>query len=358
MAVVDTQVHKSGGRVGGGQRGRKLVRWPDRIDQQYVARLIEEGRLTRRDIALLNWLADVRSATAEQISRVFFSNVGTAKNRLTQLYKLRLVERGYLPPNDAISLDYSPYVLAYYVGRGGRYWLMQMEQRKFETGWKVQLPQQVAHDLMSTELIAALHEDFRRLNESGGEQARIRLESEVVFWKLDTAGNPELRDAKRKDGTRVKEKVPLLRSDMRLQVKMGEGGDDAPTVLSAFIEADRSTMNQTQFAEKVKAYNEAATQWRGQEKMREVKGEGAARPFPFVLVVTTGSNRAKHLAQTISENAGEGVIWTVIDWEKLRGLVGGGGALVAPVWWKAAQGKSAAERVLLPSLAARLGAAG
>lgn len=352
MAVLDSQTHKNVGRIGGGQRGRKLVRWPDRIDQQYMARIIEEGRLTRRDVALLDWLADVRCATAEQISRVFFNSAGTARNRLTTLYKLRLLERTYMLPNDAIDLDYSPYSLAYYLGRGGRYWLSQAENRRFESGWKVQLSQQVAHDLMSTELIAALHEDFRQLNETTGTRVQMRLESEVVFWKLDGTGKPELRTVKRK-GETVKERVPLLRSDMRLEAKLGED-DDAASLLSVFIEADRGTMNQTQFGEKVQAYNLAAQQWSTRETVREAKGEGAARPFPMVLVVTTGAARARNLTKTISEKAAEGVVWAVLDWAGLRGLAGGG-ALTATVWHKATRGKLAAEKALLPGLAAKLG---
>jgi hypothetical protein len=354
MAVLDSQIHKSGGRVGGGQRGRKLERWPDRIDQQYVARLIEEGRLTRGVISLVDWLTDVRCATAEQISRIFFSNEGTAKNRLTTLYKLRLLERTYMAPNDAIELDYSPYVLAYYVGRGGRYWLSQAEKRRFESGWKVLLPQQVAHDLMSTELMAALHEEFRRLNEATGSKVRMRLESEVIFWKLDAVGQPVWKEGKGRDGKTVRERGPLLRSDMRFEAKEGED-DNGPTLLSAFIEADRGTMTNPQFAEKVGAYNLAAQQWSTRETVREAKGEGAARPFPQVLVVTTGPTRVRNLLKTISEKAAEGVIWAVIDWAGLRGT---DKVLTAPVWGKATQGKTAAERALLPGLAGRLGFVG
>jgi hypothetical protein len=163
-----------------------------------MARIIDEGRLTGRDVEILDWLADVRCATAEQISRVFFSSQGTARNRLTQLYKMRVVERAYLPPDDAIELGVSPYVLVYYPGRGGRYWLAKVRSRRFESGWKVQLPQHVAHDLVSTELVTALLEDFLRLAETTGMRVRTRLESEVVFWKLDAAGKPELRDVKRR----------------------------------------------------------------------------------------------------------------------------------------------------------------
>ncbi len=346
MAVMDSQ---PGGyaaeRIGGKQRGKQTERWPDRVDQQYLARLVDEGRLTRRDIALFDWLTDVRCATAEQISRVFFSSEGTAKNRLTTLYKLRLLERSYMPGRDAVNLEISPYALVYYVGRGGRYWLNQMEGRSFESGWKVLLPQQIAHDLMSTELVAAIHDDFQRFDKATGSRVQMRLESEVVFWKLDGAGKPELRQVTRK-GETIREKVPLLRSDMRFEARPGDD-DHAPSLLAAFIEADRGTMNQSQFAEKVQTYNQAAEQWRS----REAKGDGAGRPFPQVLVVTTGATRARHLAQTISEQAAEGVVWAVLDWAGLRGV---NRVLTDPVWHKATQGRQAAEKALLPGLAARI----
>ncbi len=352
MAVLDSRSKKEGGKiVGVSAHGKRAERWPDRIDQQYLSRLTDEHRLTRRDITLFDWLTDVCCATAEQISRVFFSNEGTAKNRLTKLYKMRLLERGYMPPNDALDLGISPNTMIYYPGRGSRYWLSQMEGRRFESGWKVLLPQQVAHDLMSTELIAALHDDFQRFDEATGNRVRMRLESEVVFWKLDGAGRPELREVKRR-GETVKEKVALLRSDMRLEAKLGED-DDAASLLSVFIEADRGTMTNPQFGEKVQAYNLAAEQWRNREAVREAKSEGAARPFPMVLVVTTGAARARNLTKTISEKAAEGVVWAVLDWTGLRGLAGGG-ALTTPVWHKATRGKLAAEKALLPGLAARL----
>ncbi len=339
-------------KVGGGTYGKGVVRWPDRIDQQYLLRLTGENRLTQRDVLLVAWLTDVRGATAEQISRVFFSNAGTAKNRLTKLYQMRLVERGYLPPDDAPALGISPYTLIYYVGRGGRYWLTQMEGRRFESGWKVQVPQQMAHDLMSTEVVTALYEDFRRFDEVTGRPVQMRLESEVVFWKLDGAGNPEITEVKRQ-GQTVRETVALLRSDMRFVAK--EGNENGPTLLAAFIEADRGTMTNPQFAEKVITYNQAAQQWRTQETVREAKGEGAARPFPQVLVVTTGATRVRNLMKTISEKAADGVVWAVIEWAGLRGV---DRVLTEPVWGKATQGRTAAAKaLLLPAVAARLGQA-
>jgi len=135
MTVLDSRSKKEGRKtVGISAHGKRIERWPDRVDQQYLNRLTDEHRLTRRDISLFGWLTDVRCATAEQISRVFFDNEGTAKNRLGKLYKMRLLERGYLPPEDANELGVSPNAMIYYVGRGGRYWLSQMEGRRFESG--------------------------------------------------------------------------------------------------------------------------------------------------------------------------------------------------------------------------------
>jgi hypothetical protein len=60
----------------------------------------------------------------------------------------------------------------------------------------------------------------------------------------------------------------------------------------------------------------------------------------------------RNLLKTISEKAAEGVIWAVIDWAGLRGT---DKVLTAPVWGKATQGRTAAERALLPG---RLGPVG
>jgi len=350
MAIINSRSKDEAlKKVGGGTYGKGVDRWPDRIDQQYLGRLANESRLTRRDVSLVDWLTDVRCATTGQISRAFFDNEGTAKNRLTKLYKMRLLERGYMLPNDALELGMSPNAMIYYAGRGGRYWLSQMEGRRFEHGWKIQLPQQMAHDLMSTELVTALHEDFQRYDKATGTMVRLRLESEVVFWQLDGQGKPVVKEGKRQ-GQTVREKVALLRSDMRLEARTGDD-DRTPSLLSAFIEADRGTMNQTQFADKVITYNLAAQQWSTREMVREARGEGAARPFPQVLVVTTGPTRVRNLLKTISEKAAEGVIWAVIDWAGLRGT---DKVLTSPVWGKATQGKTAAERALLPGLGDRL----
>jgi UDP:flavonoid glycosyltransferase YjiC (YdhE family) len=140
---------------------------------------------------------------------------------------------------------------------------------------------------------------------------------------------------------------------MRFEAKEGDN-DNGPTLLSAFIEADRGTMTNPQFAEKVGAYNLAAQQWSTREMVQEAKGEGAARPFPQVLVVTTGPTRVRNLMKTISEKAAEGVVWAVIDWAGLRGV---SKVLTDPVWGKATKGRAAAERALLPGLVDRLGEA-
>ncbi len=141
----------------------------------------------------------------------------------------------------------------------------------------MQLPQHAAHDLMSTELVVALYEDFHRYDQATGRRVHMRLESEVVFWQLDATGKPEWREVKRQ-GQTVRERVALLRADMRLRTRAG--ADDGPSLLAAFIEADRGTMTNPQFAEKVGAYNLAAQQWSTRELVREAKGEGRPGPFP------------------------------------------------------------------------------
>jgi hypothetical protein len=122
MAIFTSQLqNETGHKISGTPRGKRASRWPDRIDQQYTSRIVEEGRLTTRDIGLMHWLTDVRCATAEQISRMFFHSKGTGRNRLTQLFRMRILERAFFPPEDAAGLGLSPYSLVYYVGRGGRY---------------------------------------------------------------------------------------------------------------------------------------------------------------------------------------------------------------------------------------------
>jgi hypothetical protein len=353
MSVLDSNVGRDYRRFAATGRGKRVKRWPDRVDQRYLARIFDEGRLTMRDEALLDWLVDVRCATAEQIARTFFNSDGTAKNRLTQLYRMRMVERAYFPPADAAELGISPFALVYYLGRGGKYWLQQIRERTFENNWKVQLPQNVAHDLMSTELMAALQQELRQLQDEIGAVLRTRLASEVLFWKLDESGHPVLKTVKQRDGREVREKVPLLRSDMRFEVKVGEG-EEAKTLLSAFVEADRGRMDQTQFAAKVQTYNQAAEQWRTRESVREAKGEGVAQPFPWVLVVGTSPVRARNLAKTVSNNAADGVMWAVVDWQSLGNVQR---VLLEPIWWKAAKGRVMEGRPMLPTLAQRLGVA-
>jgi hypothetical protein len=354
MTIIETEIKNDYRKICSSGRGKRAKRWPERIDQEYLGRIVDEGRLTRRDQTAMHWLVDVRCATTEQISRMFFLASGTGRNRLTQLYKMRILERAYLPPEDAEQLKLPQQTLVYYLGRGGKFWLQQLEKRQFEGGWKVQQPTTVAHDLMSTELVVALQEELEQLARSQNAKLRTRLESEVVFWRLDATGQPVLKDVKRRDGTTGKERVALLRSDMRLEVKNGEG-DDAPTLISAFVEADRGTMTSGQFTEKVTAYNQAAEQFRARELRREARGEGKAQEFPQVWVVTTGATRARNLAQVISQTVAEGIMWAVIDWESLRRVKR---LLLEPVWWKAKKGRVGAELPILPGLAKQLGIVG
>ncbi len=354
MTIIETEIKNDYRKICSSGRGKRAKRWPERIDQEYLGRIVDEGRLTRRDQTAMHWLVDVRCATAEQIGRMFFATNGTARNRLTQLYKMRILERAYLPPEDAEQLKLPQQTLVYYLGRGGKFWLQQLEKRQFEGGWKVQQPNTGAHDLMSTELVVALQEELEQLARSQTAKLRTRLESEVIFWKLDSTGQPVLKDVKRRDGTTGKERVPLLRSDMRLEVKNGVG-DDATTLVSAFVEADRGTMTSGQFAEKVAAYNQAAEQFRARELRREARGEGKAQEFPQVWVVTTGETRARNLTQVISQTVAEGIIWSVIDWESLRRVKR---LLLDPVWWKARKGKTGVERRSILALAKQMGTAG
>ncbi|RMG89287.1 MAG: hypothetical protein D6706_21630 [Chloroflexi bacterium] len=347
VATIDSRVESGGKqRISATRAGKRARRWMDKIDQRYLARIIDEGRMTKRDEAILEWLVAVRCATAEQIGRAFFSGVATGKNRLTKLYRMRMVERAYFPPEDAELLGVSPYTLVYYLGRGGKFWLQEIVGRRVAGSWQVLSPHRVGHDLMSTELVVALQEELRRLDEQIGSVMNLRLESEVPFWRLDERGEPEVRRVKRNDGKVVAERVALLRSDMRLEVRVGEG-EGGPVLLSAFVEADMGNMTGSQFAEKVALYNEAAAMWRRRETR---KGEG--RAFPVVLVVTTGAIRARNLARVIGEAVDEGILWAVIDWERLRSVER---LLVDPVWWKVVKGQVVSERPLLPSLAKKLG---
>jgi hypothetical protein len=47
------------------------------------------GRLTDRDLGILDLVAVHRVFTTEQLSEMFFSNLTTARHRLTRLYELR-----------------------------------------------------------------------------------------------------------------------------------------------------------------------------------------------------------------------------------------------------------------------------
>ena len=51
------------------------------------------NRLTQRDRDILRLLSDHRVLTTEQLTDVFFSNPTTARHRLTELHRLRLVDR-------------------------------------------------------------------------------------------------------------------------------------------------------------------------------------------------------------------------------------------------------------------------
>jgi hypothetical protein len=51
------------------------------------------NRLTQRDRDILRLLSDHRVFTTEQLTDVFFSNPTTARHRLTELHRLRLVDR-------------------------------------------------------------------------------------------------------------------------------------------------------------------------------------------------------------------------------------------------------------------------
>lgn len=303
-----------------------------------LARLSGSGSITERDGQLLEALRELNVLSLDQISRLFWTNLKSAKetawNRLRKLLNYHLTGYVYVPTEslETLGLDTG---FIYTLGLGGWLWLREeataaMISRHLE-------PEIVMHDLCVAELYvrfleaAAMRGPNWRVVWTGNHTAAHFFKGIMLLARREgeTANGSA---APRKDGDTLRPVKAVEANDtpdslVILQLRHETG----LSALPMFIELDRGTESELSWHQKFDCYGRFAADEAEWRKHPQLANLGS---FPILAIVTTdGEERLQELRKMTKKHRGDGVGYYLATWQDLiRG--NNQDILAAPAWLK------------------------
>jgi hypothetical protein len=274
--------------------------------QHRLAELVEQGRITDRDEQLLEYLAELKVLSLEQVRRLLWPQAkeATAYNRLYFLSRQQLLRRLRLPPNNMKAWGLPARVL-YTLGLGGRLWLGQA----VDAGPAGRhLPRaQALTSLLSAEIYVRLVEAVRARGEAWG-----------VTWAGTEAASYYASD---------EDECPLVAPDSLVLVHRQQG--DEAAVLPFFVELDQARQPDSRLSSnwgwKARSYDRlAGSDWQAHPML------GSLASFPPVAVITHCAERLLDLAETIDQHRRAAVTYYLAVWSDL--IDSREDILAAPAW--------------------------
>ena len=269
-------------RIGASPPGRGMRARPRKtVNADYVRRLLEERRLTKRDELLLQFLDEVGVLSSRQIKMMLWHDVSWANlhRRLRKLYDYYLLDRARML-NRTEGITYT-------LGKAGRIWLHGSARGGEAPRVNERL---LAHELGVSEVLVLFRRALEMMDYDGRwglrlgwlnkQHARIVkgdkmiLEPDAFFYYYSVGGEREIR-----------------------------GG--------YFLEMDMGTMTGPVFAGKARRYQRAVNV-AGWKKMKQRSGIDLADTA--VIVLTTSLERARNLAKKVAGVWGVGGREEAVMW--------------------------------------------
>ena len=262
-------------------------------------------RLTERDVLLLSLIWQYRVLRRDQIQRLLFPSKNTANERLKRLYQHGFLQRRWLPIEYGQGMSQALYLLD---ARGADLLAQRCGVDRGTMHWRASHSRASSPFLLHTLFI----NDVRAALTVAAESAGYRIERWLTQEEL--SASPDYVHLSGADGSRRVAVIPDSYFCLRLGSRRAH----------FFIEADRATLSNRRWAQRVSAYLEYVRS--GQYTRRY--GAHSLR----VLTVTTGPRRLANLKST-TEGAGGGPML----WFATLGEVTADAVLHQPIWRVASQ---------------------
>jgi len=262
-------------------------------------------RITKRDVALLSLISQYRVLRRDQVQRLLFPSKNTANERLKRLYHHGFLQRRWLPVEYGQGMSQALYLLD---ARGADLLAQRLGLDRGEIHWRA------THNIVSSPFLnhMLMINDVRIAVALAAESAGYRIERWLTQEEL--SASPDHVHLSEANGSHRVAIIPDSYFCLRMDNRRAH----------FLIEADRATVSNRRWAQRVSAYLEYVRS--GQYTHRY--GAHSLR----VLTVTTGLKRLTNLKRT-TERAGGGPLF----WFATLSEVTADAVLHRPIWRVAGQ---------------------
>ena len=239
-------------------------------------------RLTERDVLLLSLIWQYRVLRRDQIQQLLFPSKNTANERLKQLYQHGFLQRRWLPVEYGQGMSQALYLLA---ARGADLLAQRLGFDRGAIHWRA------SHNKVSSPFLEhmLMINDVRINSTLAAKTAGYRIERWLTQEEL--SASPDHVHLSGVNGSRRVAVIPDSYFCLRIERRRAH----------FFIEADRATVSNRRWSQRVFAYLEYVRS--GQYTRRY--GARCLR----VLTVTTGAKRLANLKRTTERAEGGPMFW-------------------------------------------------